>query len=368
VESASTGEIGGRNCSRSLGHLTLTRVSLKTPTLILVGNPNEIHIGAHLLAGADELGYPVRRFNSEEAFAGNRLVARMNWWMRGRRPNCLREFSDRIVQVCQAQRPEVVVSTGISPIDEAALRQVGEMGVKRCNYLTDDPWNPTHRAPWFLRALQQYDHIFSPRRSIMGDLHAHGCRTISYLPFAYAPELHFSDPPFTPDEVARYSSDVVFAGGADSDRVAILGSLIRQGFQVALYGGYWERHSITKRYALGHADPSTLRKAIAGAKVALCLVRRANRDGHSMRTFEVAAMGACMLAEYTKEHEEILGPDGEAAVYFRSESEMVDRLRWLLDNEKERQRLRAAVQIRITGGRNTYKDRLETMLAIGAET
>jgi spore maturation protein CgeB len=85
-----------------------------------------------------------------------------------------------------------------------------------------------------------------------------------------------------------------------------------------------------------------------------------------MRTFEVAAMGACVLAEYTGEHEEILGPDGEAVVYFRSEGEMIERLRWLLDNDKERRRLGAAVRARITGGRNTYKDRLETMLTVGA--
>lgn len=342
----------------------MTSIRLKTPTLIIVGNPGVVHIGAHLFAGADELGYSVSRLNTEEAFFGNRLVARLNWWMRGRRPNLLREFGDRIVQACQVQRPELMVATGIAPIDEAALREVGEMGVRRFNYLTDDPWNPAHRAPWFLRALRHYDHIFSPRKSNMDDLRKHGCRAVSYLPFAYAPELHFSDPPSAPEEVATHSSDVVFAGGADSDRVAIFGSLIRQGFHVVLYGGYWERYSVTKRHVLGHADPQTLRKAIAGARVALCLVRRANRDGHSMRTYEVAAMGACMLAEYTQEHEEILGPDGEAVVYFRSETQMIDRLRWLLDNDKERRRLGAAVRARITGGRNTYKDRLETMIAM----
>ena len=321
-----------------------------------------IHIGAHLFAGAGELGYSARQLNSEEAFSGNRLFVKINWWMRGRRPNRLREFSERIIQEFRLQRPDVMVTTGIAPIDEAALSEIGQLGVKRFNYLTDDPWNPAHRAPWFLRALTQYDHVFSPRRSNIGDLQKHGCRAVSYLPFAYAPGLHFYDPPQT----LEHSADVVFGGGADADRVALVSTLIRQGFHVTLYGGYWQRYPQTRNHSRGHADPMTLRKVIAGAKVALCLVRRANRDGHTMRTFETAAMRACMLVEHTVEHEEILGPDGEAVVYFRSDAEMVERLRWLLDNEKERQRLGAAVRARITGARNTYQDRLETMLAVGA--
>lgn len=344
----------------------LTSANPKTSTLVIIGNPGVIHLGAHLFAGARGLGYAVDLFNSEEAFSGNSLTVKLNWWMRGRRPNHLREFSDRVVQACRVQQPEVMLATGIAPIDEAALKEIGAMGVRRCNYLTDDPWNPAHRAPWFLLALGQYDLIFSPRKSNMDDLQKHGCPRVCYLPFAYAPKLHFYDPLSSPEEVRRDSVDVVFAGGADHDRVCLVGRLIREGFRVALYGGYWERYSVTKSHSLGHADPPTLRKAIAGAKVALCLVRRANRDGHSMRTFELAAIGACMLAEYTVEHEEILGPDGQAVVYFRSETEMIDRLRWLLDNDQERGRLGAAVRARITAGRNTYKDRLETMLTVGA--
>ena len=70
-----------------------------------------------------------------------------------------------------------------------------------------------------------------------------------------------------------------------------------------------------------------------------------------------------MLAEDTEEHREILGPEGHTAVYFRSRDEMVERLRWLLDHEEERHRLGNAVRAHITSGRNTYRDRLETMLA-----
>ena len=74
-----------------------------------------------------------------------------------------------------------------------------------------------------------------------------------------------------------------------------------------------------KPAVIGEAWPIqvTIRAASASAKVCLCLVRRANRDGHTMRSFEAAAIGGCILAEDTADHREIFGPEDYAARYFR---------------------------------------------------
>src|SRR5205823_4830409 len=75
-------------------------------------------------------------------------------------------------------------------------------------------------------------------------------------------------------------------------------------------------------------------------------------------------MGACVLAEDTDEHREIFGRDGEAVVYFSSTEQMIQRLRWLVAHDDERRRLGAAIRSRITKGRHTYRDRLESMVAV----
>jgi spore maturation protein CgeB len=105
----------------------------------------------------------------------------------------------------------------------------------------------------------------------------------------------------------------------------------------------------------------------AAAKVNLCLVRRANRDGHVMRSFEIAAIGGCMLAEDTDEHREIFGPEGEAVVYFRNAREAAERTRALLSNSSERKRLAAGLHRRIVGGAHSYVDRLAAMLEIARQ-
>ena len=269
-----------------------------------------------------------------------------------------RAFSREVVDDCRESRPAWMLATGVAPVDASALEELGTLGVRRIVYLTDDPWNPSHRAEWFMEALPLYDLVFSPRRANLNDLERLGCRGVRYLPFAYAPEVHYPDPPVTPGEARAFASDVVFAGGADTDRVPYVQALLKNGFKVALYGGYWERFRATRLHSRGHADPAALRKAIGGAKVALCLVRRANRDGLAMRSFEVPAIGACMLVEDTAEHREIFGAPDRAVAYFRSSGRNGAKVRRLLDDPIERGRLASEAHRLIVEGGHTYRDRL----------
>ncbi|MBI3615712.1 MAG: glycosyltransferase [Candidatus Omnitrophica bacterium] len=332
--------------------------------LLLIGNPGVGHVGGHLHRAAKDLGLSVNFLDVTQAFASPSWEAKWNWWIRGHRPSRLHEFGQEALQVCREFKPKWLLSTGIAPLEAGTLQAIREMGVERLNFLTDDPWNPAHWAPWFMEGLPFYDRIFSPRRANLRDLEQLGCSKVSYLPFAYSPEIHFPEAPKTSQEQDRYACDVVFIGGADRDRLVPVAALIRAGFQVALYGGYWDRFRQTRAYARGQIDPTDSRRVVGSAKVALCLVRRANRDGHSMRSFEIPAMGGCMLTEDTQEHRELFGKEGESTLYFHTIPEMLEKLRWMLQHNLERQRLASACHQRIVQGRHTYKDRLVTMLGL----
>lgn len=331
-------------------------------SIVIVGNPDEVHVGRHLLRAAGEAGVEASLCDTNRAYAGAKLRRAFNWRLRGRRPANLDAFSAEVVAACQRQQPGGLISTGLAPLTGDALRQIGRLGIRRLNFLTDDPWNDAHYAPWFMDAVTEYDAVFTPRTANVDDLHAAGCRRVSYLPFAYAPDIHFSDPPATESERLRFDSDVVFAGGADRDRIAWMAPLIAAGFRVALYGGYWDRYPETRAAARGMATAETLRKAIGGSAIALALVRRANRDGHSMRSFEVPAIGACMLVEDTAEHRQIFGGPRCAVEYISAPEAAVERVGALLRDRREQQRLKDRAHSLITSGRHTWADRLRAML------
>lgn len=330
--------------------------------LLVVGNPEQVHVGAHLYRAGQEAGLAVELCDVRAAFAAAWPILQFNWRLRGHRAPRQKAFGRKVVETCRAFRPRWLLATGLVPLTDSVIKEITRQGVICLNYLTDDPWNPAHRATWFLRALKHYSAVFSPRRANLTDLEEAGCERVVYMPFAYAPHLHFREFLEDTDEYRRFDCDVLFYGGADADRLPYMCALLREGFRMHLYGGYWERFRETRPYARGQADPMTLRKAVAGAKVTLCLVRRANRDGHAMRTFEAPAMGACLLAEDTSEHRELLGEDGETAVYFHTVDQAVDRARWLLEHEEDRLRLAAAAHTRIVENRHTYRDRLLEML------
>jgi spore maturation protein CgeB len=336
--------------------------SLNDEGVVLVGNPDPVHVGAHFLKAISVLGLRARLCDVRPAYQAHPLVAKFNWWLRGRRPSGLRDFSRSVVETCRAFRPTWLVGIGIVPLERAALDEISRWGVACMNFLTDDPWNPAHRSAWFFEALPRYDRVFSPRRTNVDDLYKIGCKHVDYLPFAYDPEVHFPEHAVDEAEREKLASDVAFVGGADADRVPYLGALAASGLRLALYGGYWERYRTTRPFARGQAGPEVLRKATAAAKVVLCLIRRANRDGHVMRSYEGAALKSCMLVEDTAEHRELFGPDDEAVTYFRSRAEMVERARRLVADEPRRRRLAEAAYRRVVSGANTYRDRLATML------
>lgn len=328
-----------------------------TRRLLIIGNAGGTNVGGSLARQAPDASWRVDLLESNDAMRGSALLRRLRWHLSGRRPLRLEQFSRRVVTWCRAERPAVLLATGLAPLNAEALREIGAMGVRRANYLTDDPWNPAHRASWFLRALAEYDLIATPRRSITKDLRESTKAAIAYVPFAYDPQLFF------PVEEQTSDADIVFAGGADADRLPYVKALHGAGLKVALYGSYWERYPATRSLTRGQIGVEQLRRTIASARVALCLVRRANRDGHSMRTFEVPAVGGCMLVEDTTEHREIFGVEGQAVMYFNTIPEMVSKARWLLERPAERKRLKHAAHHLITHGGNTYADRLKTILS-----
>jgi spore maturation protein CgeB len=327
--------------------------------LAIVGEAGGTHVGESLRSASEAAGHRVLHFHTQLAFTGARILKSLAWRFADKRPLSLNRFSSSVVRECEAGRVNVLIATGRAPLTATALHYLRSIGVAVLNYSTDDPWNPSLRSNWFLEALPHYDTVFSTRRSNIEDFRRLGCTDVQFLPFGFDDRL-FN---MAQLEHEAISHDVLFVGGADGDRVAFMTEFMQFGPQTALVGGYWESFSDTRPFALGQRSPESVCGLTVSAKVNLCLVRRANRDGHVMRSFEIAAIGGCMLAEDTPEHREIFGEDGEAVTYFRSARQAAERARVLLDNPGERARLSAALRARIARGRHTYRDRLSTMLA-----
>lgn len=330
--------------------------------VLIVGLQSHTHVGGSLHRAAMRLGLRSRFIDMRVAESPHRLINSLYWRLAQKRPARIADFEARLLAECRDDPPALLVTTGRPPLRRAALEPLAALGVPTLNYSTDDPWNPAHRADWHLAALPAFAVVATPRTANLEQFRALGCRRVHHLPFGYDEGLLDEA---TPADFAALP-ELLFVGGADADRHAFFDAwAAAQGPQPALVGAYWKDTPRFRDRAYGGRPPTELVWLTRRAAVSLILVRRANRDGHVMRSFEAGACGGCLLVEDTPEHRAIFGADGGAVRYFSDPAHGVAVCRELLAAPAaERERLRQAVRARIEAGAHTYGDRLQQMLAL----
>lgn len=305
--------------------------------IVLVGVGEFYHTGAFFERVLRDLGHECL-FVDEQKYIGNRFGESIAYRLWDKKPLRYREFNRKLVSIVAKFEPEVMLATKgsfISP--EALIEMKRSSGALLVNYATDDPFNRRTSGRHIVDSIPLYDVYICTKRAIMEDVRRAGCPTVAFVPFGYEPSIYHPEQPITEGEQARFRSDVAFIGGADADRYPFFEALVDAipNLDLHLYGGYWDRHHRLKKYHRGFATGRDYRLVIAGTKIAPCLVRRANRDGHVMRTFEVPACGGFMLHERTPELLEFYTEDKEVAC-FGSVEEFVAKVRYYLAHPEER--------------------------------
>lgn len=263
-------------------------------------------------------------------------------------------------------RPDVVlIVKGMFLAPETLGRIKEENGAILINYATDDPFNQLVNNSMLVEAIRFFDVYACTKRAIIDDVKKAGCSRAVFVPFGYKPTVHFPEDPKSDSERARFAADVTFLGTCDRDRVPIINAIrrARPELRLHLYGAFWNRHPSTRPCSNGLVRGRDVRLAFRGAKIVINLVRRANRDMHGPRTFEIPACGAFMLTDRTDEQREFLAEDKEA-VFFSSIDEMNDKISYYLKHDSVRRSIAEAGYRRIIAQPNTYEDRAKSMLQL----
>jgi len=339
--------------------------------MLLVDTTLYAPVSPFFVDAAEGLGYePI--FVDEAPFLRpleTSFIHKVSYRLLHRRPLTSWSFNRILLTEARRFRPDLMVVVKGAYVMPSTLRRIKEdTGAILANYATDDPFNRANATPDLVAGIPFYDVYASTKRAVIDDIRRAGGRTVIHTMVGYKPSVHFPEAPATSEEAERFRSDVVLVGGADRDRIQDLHPLLdASGVSLAFYGGYWTRDPRFRSFARGFALGREYRLALGGAKIALCLVRRANRDGHSMRSFEIPACGAFMLAERTDEHLDVFREDEEAA-FFSSSEELLDKVRYYLAHDELRARIARAGRLRVTVGGHTYANRLREIVTAAIAT
>jgi spore maturation protein CgeB len=264
-------------------------------------------------------------------------------------------FQRLLMNQIKEVRPDLVLVTGILPLNSEVFHAVKKQGGLVVNYLTDDPWNPIHRRQSFISNLRRYDNIFSTKSTLQKRLEQAGAPNTSWLPFAYDPDLHYPVP-------AKSGADVLFIGTGAQERIPWLKSVGDiTGIERRIHGNSWDKINTPGWEQYPAVTGKDYCEAIKGAKVVLGLLRQANGDQSTDRSYEIGAIGGCGLYQDTEEHRELLHNYPNKG-FFKNPVELADRVKEVLADTELQNQLRTLGEKAIRRHENTYAARLKSII------
>jgi spore maturation protein CgeB len=224
----------------------------------------------------------------------------------------------------------------------------------------------THKVSrHFMACIPLYDIIFTPRDVNFEELYARGARRVEKFWKGFSEEVLL--PQLSSADHEYYRCDTTFAGHYEPARREPLLAVAGMGVDLKLWGTGWGRSPMELRTRhMGSLLLPEYGKALSAAKISLHFLSRWARDTQDSRSFEIPAARGFMLAERTEDHLACFD-EGKEAEFFNTPEEMLDKIRFYLSHECERQRVANAGHERCLRSGYSNRARVGDMLKIITE-
>ena len=236
-------------------------------------------------------------------------------------------------------KPELVFIVKGNNIYPWTLKKIKKINpnINLISWSLDDMYAWHNRSVYYTFGIKYYDLVFTSKSYNVLELEKLGAKKVYFLYQAYSKTKHLIEE--VPD-CNNLKRDVLFIGYAESDRFESIKFLVENGIKVHVFGTGWELLKRNNKYENLYIHARNLlgaeyREFISSSKINLCFLRKINRDLHTSRSLEIPACGGFMVAERTREHEDLFNEKIESA-YFSNNNELLSIVKHYLTNEKER--------------------------------
>lgn len=201
-----------------------------------------------------------------------------------------------------------------------------------------------NQSQQYLECIPLYDYIITNKSYILDDMIQLGAKELIFVNNSYEPSFHYPRELNTAD-YEKLGGDVGFVGSWEKERCESILYLVDHGIKVRVFGNSkWKDYKNYSRnlqiedHGLYNEDYA---KSFRAFKISLCFLRKMNYDQQTTRTVEIPACGGFMMAERTSEHLAMFEEEKEAA-YFSSNEELLEKCRYYLEHESERNQIAEA--------------------------
>lgn len=335
---------------------------------LFIGSTSGTACQLHYFTNLVRLGHAVIPYDPKYFEASNFFGQLEVKFRRGPGPAKIQSVHDDLVSLAKNNFFDLVFVmaenfVGSSTIEE--MRAVAKRPPKFFYHSHDNVFSPGICKPVdFEKTLCTYDFVFTTKSQNVDRYQKLGQPNAYFIPSAYEPAVHRPVPP-TESTFQDGAFDVSFIGTYDRSRDATINAV---GWErLHIWGDHWKRfpdyaahHTrITARaiYAFEFAD------VISHTRCSLGLLREEANDLHTQRTFEIPACGSLQIAP---RNDEILSffEEKKEIVCYESVEELKEKVDFYLKKDSERKKIAAKGLEKVTKGKHTYFDRVETMVDI----
>lgn len=233
---------------------------------------------------------------------------------------------------------------------------------KIVSWTNDDMYAWHNRSLWYTLGLKYYDLVVTQKsyNCNSNELPSLGAK-VFFQNKAFEPSVHR---PVSNCKDFNCVHDVTFIGAKEDDRLEHLLYLAKNGIKVHVYGWVVKEPELLHENLIIHDRflyEDEFCAALGCSKIALNFLRKMNRDVQTSRSIEIPACGGFMLAERTTEHQSLFS-EGKEAEYFDSKEELLDKVRYYLENDDKRISIAKAGYDRCFSSNYTFKNRMEEIL------
>ena len=286
----------------------------------------------------------------------------MPWLLRGsliwkitRRINFIRRKSNEIlnekaIELCRKHHPDFLFTGKGMNIKVSTVLKIKSMGIKTVTWFMENTYQERY-FNWFSNNYLNYDYVFTNDSYLFDKFFNKSSAKLCNISMTIDPDC-YKEQTLNKEEAEKYSCDVCFVGAFDQNRERILSKVNEiKGLNLKIFGWVgWKNSSLASLYH-GPLNLEQMAKLYRSAKICLNINGRNKStdpvmNGFSLKTFEIPASNGFQISDYRKDVEDLF-KIGEEIEIFRSDDELIDKIKFYLNNEEARNKIAEAGHKRV---------------------
>ena len=265
------------------------------------------------------------------------------------RPLFRKEFNNKIINEAKYFQPQLCIVPKGDQVDPQTLLAMKSRGIFLALFYPDVSYFV--HGPRIPKCLPLYDHIFTTKSFGVADLQEKmNITSAEFLPHGFDQDIH-RKLLLDKQDLELMGSDAAFIGTWSPKKERFMAKLAESLPQINLriWGNQWGKstQSVLESYIEGRGIVGDIYPlAIQASKINIVVLSEircgaSSGDNITVKTFEIPASGGFMLHERTEELLEYFR-EGEEIACFGSPEELADKVRYYLEHEEKRERIRLA--------------------------